>query len=62
MLLEDLGIFGLPQGLQEFVVDQHRVVWGDLFFESPTGLWDPGTYTLVIQHEDVRAEVPIELE
>lgn len=53
---------GDPVVYDEFVVDQHRVVWGDLFFESPTGLWDPGTYTLVIQHEDVRAEVPIELE
>jgi len=46
----------------DFIVDSFRVVWGDLFFESPTGSWESGTYTLAIEHEGGRAEVPIELE
>ena len=43
-------------------VDQWRVGWGDLFFVSPTGLWDPGTYSLVVRHQDLQAALPIRLE
>ena len=46
----------------DFVVDAHRVVVGDLFFEAPTGLWDAGTYSLVVRHERGQAELPIVLE
>ena len=46
----------------DFVVDRDRAAFGDLFFEAPTGAWEEGTYTLVIEHESVRAAVPIELE
>ena len=36
-------------------------VRGDLFFASPTGAWESGTYTLVIAGDtDVR--LPIEIE
>ena len=43
--------------------DQHRVVWGDLFFSSPTGRWDPGTYSLVVTGGNGRqAVLPIDLE
>ena len=45
-----------------FIVDEGRVAWGDLFFVLPTGLRDPGTYGLVIQHEDIRAALPMKLE
>jgi hypothetical protein len=44
------------------VVDVHRVVVGELFFESPTGLWEDGTYSLIVRHEQGQAELPIELE
>ena len=61
----DFRFFRLPGGpvvFDDFVVDKFRVAGGDLFFESPTGTWEDGTYTLVIEHEGVRAAVPIELE
>lgn len=60
-----MRFFALPfQGIVHdfFVVDKWRMAWGDLFFVSPTGVWDPGAYSLVIQHDDVRAELPIRLE
>ena len=46
----------------DFVVDRFRAAFGDLFFEAPTGAWEEGTYMLVLEHEGVRAAVPIELE
>ena len=60
-----MRFFALPfQGIVHdfFVVDTWQMAWGDLFFVSPTGVWDPGTYSLVIEHEDVRAALPIRLE
>jgi hypothetical protein len=62
---EEFRFFQLPGGpvvYDNFVVDNLRVAWGDLFFESPTGSWEDGVYTLVIEHEGVRAAVPIGLE
>ena len=62
---ENFRFFRLPRDRvvsDGFVIDANRVAWGDLFFESPTGAWEDGTYTLVIEHEGVRAAVPIELE
>ena len=34
---------------------------GDLLFESPTGLWDEGTYALVIRYSGAEAMLPIDL-
>lgn len=46
-----------------FDTDQHRVAWGDLFFASPTGSWEAGTYSLVVDGgDDRRATLPIDLE
>ena len=62
---EDFRFFQLPGGpvvYDDFVVDRFRVAVGDLFFESPTGTWEDGVYTLVIEHVGVRATVPIGLE
>jgi len=62
---ENFRFFRLPSGpvvSDDFVVDNFRVAGGDLFFESSTGSWENGTYTLVIEHEGMRAAVPIELE
>jgi hypothetical protein len=60
-----MRFFALPfMGIvhDDFVVDVHRVVVGDLFFESPTGLWEDGVYSLILRHERGQAELPIELE
>lgn len=46
----------------EIVLDPKEVIYGDLLFESQTGAWQAGVYTLVIEHEDGRAALPIELE
>ena len=56
--------FFVDSGIRQSVVYAHRVgpcVRGDLFFASPTGAWESGTYTLVIGGEtDVR--LPIEIQ
>ena len=60
-----MKFFALPfQGTvrDSVVVDQWRIGWGDLFFVSPTGLWEAGTYSLVVQHEELQASLPIRLE
>jgi hypothetical protein len=46
----------------EFVVDRNEVASGPLFFESPTGAWEDGTYALIVRHENGEAELPIRLE
>jgi hypothetical protein len=62
---EDMRLFRLPFGPvvhNDFIVDRDRVAVGPLFFESPTGAWEPGTYALVVRHENGAAELPIQLE
>ena len=62
---EDMQMFRLPFGPvvhDEFIVDRYRVAVGSLFFESPTGAWEKGTYTLVVKHKNGTAELPIILE
>jgi len=62
---EEMRLFRLPFGnvvSDSFVVDRDRVALGPLFFESPTGAWEDGTYTLVVRHEKGTAELPITLE
>ncbi len=45
-----------------FDVDQHRAALGDLYFASPTGAWEEGTYSLVVEGVDARATLPIDLD
>jgi len=61
---EPLRLFSLSSGAVEtnFVSMKHHVTYGDLFFESPTGLWEDGTYSLVIERDGVRAVMPIQLQ
>jgi hypothetical protein len=63
--IEDMRLFTLPFGPvvhDSFVVDRHRVAVGRLFFESPTGAWERGTYALMVRHSKGTAELPIHLE
>jgi len=39
-----------------------EVAAGDVLFKSPDGRWPAGTYRLVINHEEARAELPLALE
>jgi hypothetical protein len=61
---EPLRLFSLSSDAVEtnFVSVRHHVTYGDLFFESPTGLWEDGTHSLVIERDGVRAVLPIELQ
>jgi hypothetical protein len=34
---------------------------GDLFFESPTGVWEDGVHSFVVERDGARAVLPIEL-
>ena len=38
-----------------------RLTRGDLFFESPSGVWKPGRYTLVLKNKTMDAELPFNL-
>ena len=63
--IENMQLFRLPFGPvvhDDFVIDDHRVAVGPLFFESPTGTWDIGTYALRVRHSKGAAELPIHLE
>jgi hypothetical protein len=40
----------------------NELVLGDLLFESPTRLWDEGTYALVVRYDGAEAVLPIELQ
>ena len=63
--LEDMQLFRLPFGPvvhNEFIVDRDHVATGPLFFESPTGAWERGTYALIVRSEHFTAELPITLE
>ena len=62
---EEIRFFSLPGSrlvANDFRVDRFRFALGDLFFESPTGAWQDGIYTLVLEHEETRVAVPIVLE
>jgi hypothetical protein len=51
-----------PGTVQKVVnLQPKELVLGDLLFESPTRLWDKGTYALVIRHDGAEAVLPIEL-
>ncbi len=44
-------------------VDERVAAWGDLYFASPTGAWEAGTYSLVVEGDgEVLAMLPIELD
>lgn len=63
--VDDMKMFRLPFGPvvhNEFIVDRDHVAVGPLFFESPTGAWEKGTYALLVKHKNGTAELPINLE
>lgn len=63
--IEDMKLFTLPFGgvvHDSFVTDHDHVAVGRLFFESPTGAWERGTYALIVRHAKWKAELPISLE
>jgi hypothetical protein len=45
-----------------FVTNQDHTASGDLFFKAADSGWPAGNYRLVVNHEDARLELPIELD
>ena len=37
------------------------LIRGDLYFEAPTGVWKPGTYTLVLKNKTMDVALPFSL-
>ena len=62
---EHLSFYSFPgEGIvhNEAIVDNDRVTLGELFFKIPEGRWQDGTYRLVIDHERMKAALPITLQ
>ena len=59
-----IRFFSKPGGLVQdtAVTNQDEVAAGDLFFKSPDGAWKAGTYRLVLNHQQAKAELPIVLK
>jgi hypothetical protein len=54
--------FTLTDTVQQVAFMQPKeLLLGDLLFESPTRLWDDGTYALVVRYDGAEAVLPIEL-
>ncbi len=61
---ERLGFFEIPCTLVVFDragVSHRLLVTGWLLFRSPTGKWEPGTYTLVVKNKAVDVRLPFTL-
>jgi hypothetical protein len=60
-----LRFFARPPGtgtVQEVVyLAPKELALGELLFESPTRLWEKGTYALVVRYDGAEAVLPIEL-
>jgi hypothetical protein len=61
---ERLGFFCVPgEGIvfDQVTVDRDTLAWGDLFFESPNGRFEPGIYTLVMENKVAHVRMPLAL-
>ena len=63
-LEQRLPFFSIPgEGivLDEIGGGHSMLTRGDLYFESPTGAWKPGRYTLVLKNKTMDVELPFDL-
>ncbi|MCM3877767.1 MAG: hypothetical protein NEA02_15280 [Thermoanaerobaculia bacterium] len=61
---ERLGFFAVPGEQIVFdrvTVNRDTLAWGDLFFESPKGRFEPGIYTLVMENKLAHVRLPLAL-
>jgi hypothetical protein len=61
---ERLGFFAVPGEQIVFdrvTVNHDTLAWGDLFFESPTGRFAPGVYTLLMENKVAHVRLPLAL-
>jgi hypothetical protein len=62
---ETLKLFALPgEGvvIAGAMLDRDRIMTGELYFEMPQGSWEPGQYSLLVEHPRASAALPISLE
>ena len=61
---ERLGFFAIPGEdivFDRVTVNSQTLAYGDLYFESPKGTWEPGIYTFVVENRDVHVRLPLTL-
>jgi hypothetical protein len=61
---ERLGFFAVPGEQIVFdrvTVNHETLAWGDLFFESPKGRFEPGIYTLIMENKLAHVRLPLAL-
>ena len=61
---ERLGFFAVPGEQIVFdrvTVNHDTLAWGDLFFESPKGRFEPGIYTLIMENKLAHVRLPLAL-
>lgn len=61
---ERLGFFAVPGEQIVFdrvTVNRDTLAWGNIFFESPKGRFEPGIYTLVMENKLARVRLPLAL-
>ena len=61
---ERLGFFAVPGEQIVFdrvTVNHDTLAWGALFFESPSGRFEPGIYTLVMENKVAHVRLPLAL-
>jgi hypothetical protein len=62
---ERLKFFALPgEGVivTGAMLDKDRITLGEIYFEMPAGSWEPGRYSLLLEHPHAKAALPIVLE
>jgi len=59
-----VNFFAFPGSIvtDSVVTHNDEVATGQLLFKAPGGKWQEGAYTLVLNHEKAKAEVPITLQ
>jgi hypothetical protein len=57
-----LALPGHGLAIDSAVLNDDRVTMGEVFFDMPSGGWDAGTYSLVIDLKDAHATLPITLQ
>jgi hypothetical protein len=57
-----LALPGQGLAIDSAVLNDDRVTMGEVFFDMPSGGWDAGTYSLVIDVKDAHAALPITLQ
>jgi hypothetical protein len=57
-----LALPGQGLAIDSAVLNDDRVTTGEVFFDVPSGGWDAGTYSLVIDLKDAHAALPIVLK